>query len=570
MKRRSPFDDRDRARESGRLGGHARAAKLRAARGGPVDPLPLTFLDFLDATGHGGPSRATWRVFWKAADGLPLDDAELPVFRRHTARETAPTAPATECWLPAGRRGGKTENMVTRATWRAISRPWRQLLSRGEIGVIPLIASDRDQARNSLSYLKGLAALPLVAPFVARRLRDAVEFRTGAVVKVQTASWASVRGYTMLDVILEECAFYPVEGSAHPDEDILTAVRPALLTVPGARVYGISSPWARRGVLWEAFEAHWGRDSDVLVFSADTRSLNPTADARKIEREFERDPIAAASEYGRDGRVSFRTDVESFVSREAVDAVTVPGRLELPPQRGVRYVAFVDPSGGSQDAMTLAIAHHEGGRAVLDLVRERRPPFSPDDVVREYADVLSSYGLSRVTGDRYGGEWPAERFRVYGIAYTPAERTKSELYAALLPVLNASRLELLDLPRLRAQLLGLERRVARGGRDSIDHLLGGHDDLANAVAGALLTVAPARVPLVILDGGPGDLDEPGASLDDTAFDAEAIQRLPAGCWIPGRDPLPLADESRRAVSPEPPAADDDAAPEAPGGGLVVL
>jgi hypothetical protein len=32
---------------------------------------------------------------------------------------------------------------------------------------------------------------------------------------------------------------------------------------------------------------------------------------------------------------------------------------------------------------------------------------------------------------------------------------------------------------------GLERRTARGGRDSIDHAPGGHDDLANAVAGAV-------------------------------------------------------------------------------------
>jgi hypothetical protein len=35
-----------------------------------------------------------------------------------------------------------------------------------------------------------------------------------------------------------------------------------------------------------------------------------------------------------------------------------------------------------------------------------------------------------------------------------------------------------------AQLCGRERRTARGGRDSIDHAPGGHDDLANAVAGA--------------------------------------------------------------------------------------
>ena len=42
---------------------------------------------------------------------------------------------------------------------------------------------------------------------------------------------------------------------------------------------------------------------------------------------------------------------------------------------------------------------------------------------------------------------------------------------------------MLDDARLLTQLVGLERRTARGGRDSIDHAPGGHDDLANAVAG---------------------------------------------------------------------------------------
>jgi hypothetical protein len=45
---------------------------------------------------------------------------------------------------------------------------------------------------------------------------------------------------------------------------------------------------------------------------------------------------------------------------------------------------------------------------------------------------------------------------------------------------------LLENRTLVAQLCSLERRTARGGRDSIDHPPGGHDDLANAAMGALL------------------------------------------------------------------------------------
>jgi hypothetical protein len=211
--------------------------------------------------------------------------------------------------------------------------------------------------------------------------------------------------------------------------------------------------------------------------------------ARVVADAFEADAIAAASEYGTDGRVVFRSDVEAFLAREAVHAVTVPERRELPRVAGKRYVAFVDPSGGSQDAFTLAVAHRDGARGVLDCLRIVQPPFSPDGVVREFAAVCKSYGLASVTGDRYAGEWPRERFRAYGIRYEPSARVKSELYGLLLPLVNAERCELLDVPALRAQLLGLERRVARGGKDSIDHAPGGHDDLANAAAGALVLAA---------------------------------------------------------------------------------
>lgn len=94
-----------------------------------------------------------------------------------------------------------------------------------------------------------------------------------------------------------------------------------------------------------------------------------------------------------------------------------------------------------------------------------------------------------MSGDRYAGEWPRERFREHGIAYEPAAQTKSDLYRELLPLLNSRRCEFLDYPRLVNQICSLERRTARGGRDSIDHPAGAHDDFANAAAGVLVGLA---------------------------------------------------------------------------------
>jgi len=121
--------------------------------------------------------------------------------------------------------------------------------------------------------------------------------------------------------------------------------------------------------------------------------------------------------------------------------------------------------------------------SILDAVREVRPPFSPESVVEEFVGLLPNYRIATVVGDRYGGEWPAERFREHGIEYRPAQESASDLYIELLPLLNSRKIELLDHPRLTAQLCALERKAGRTGKDLISHPPMLHDDVVNAVAG---------------------------------------------------------------------------------------
>jgi hypothetical protein len=233
----------------------------------------------------------------------------------------------------------------------------------------------------------------------------------------------------------------------------------------------------------------------VLVWKAPTRTMNPSVSQRVIDEAYEADPSSAAAEYG----AEFRTDVETFISREVVDAAVIPNRFELPRTEGCSYVAFVDPSGGGSDAMTMAVAHMEGERAILDCVRERRPPFSPDDVTKEFADTIKSYGIASCRGDKYALMWPRERFARHGVDYQTATQVKSDIYMTALPLLNSRRVELLDNQRLINQLSALERRTARGGRDSVDHAPGAHDDLINAAAGAVVMAAQRKaqeVPIV--------------------------------------------------------------------------
>ncbi len=209
--------------------------------------------------------------------------------------------------------------------------------------------------------------------------------------------------------------------------------------------------------------------------------FNPIIDQAIVDEALAEDPEAASAEW----LGEFRNDIAAYVSREVVEALVTPNCFERPPISTISYRAFVDPSGGSSDAMTLAIAHTEDGRVILDAVRERKPPFSPDAVVTDFCDLLDTYRVRSVTGDRYAGEFAREPFRKRGVEYLVADKPRSDLYRDMLPKLNSGVVDLLDHKRLITQIVNLERRVARGGRESIDHSPGNHDDIANSVAGVI-------------------------------------------------------------------------------------
>ena len=195
----------------------------------------------------------------------------------------------------------------------------------------------------------------------------------------------------------------------------------------------------------------------------------------------ERDPDKARSEY----LAQFRDDISTFIGHEQVLRLVAAGVKEREPVSTFRYSAFVDPSGGVGDSMTLGIAHSENDKAVLDAVREWKPPFNPDDVVVQACALLRRYRVSSVTGDRFGAEWVAQAFGRRGVSYVASERNKSEIYLEALPLLTGGTAVLLDSERLVRQITGLERRTTRLGRDTVDHAPREHDDLANAALGAL-------------------------------------------------------------------------------------
>src|SRR5262245_29053388 len=433
---------------------------------------------------------AAWRAFIAALFALPMTPEQQLIYQQCTGRNAPPSAPAPEAWLICGRRAGKSFILALCAVFLACFFDYRRALSPGERGTVLIIATNSRQARVIFRYVSALLThIPMLAQMIERETTDSFDLNNATTIEVHIASFKTTRGYTIVAALCDEIAFWPHDDAAEPDYEVLNALRPGMATIPGAMLLCASSPYARRGALWDAYRKHYGKDGDpVLVWRAPTRTMNPSVSLQVIDAATERDPASAAAEW----LAEFRSDIEGFVTREAVEVCMALDVRERAPMQGVRYYAFADPSGGSADSMTLAVGHREGDVVVLDALRERRPPFSPEEVVAEFSELLKSYRVSKITGDRYAGEWPREQFRKVGIAYEPAQKPKSDLYRDLLPAINSRNLDLLDDARLLTQLVGLERRTARGGRDSIDHAPGAHDDLANAVAGLAAAAAGSK------------------------------------------------------------------------------
>jgi hypothetical protein len=204
------------------------------------------------------PSWRSWRSWLCAVFGLPMSKAEASLFRRCTGRLKLLRRACRETWVVAGRRSGKSRIAAFLIVFFAAVKKW--ILAPGERAVVLLISPSRRQATVILDYAEAfLQMLPGVS--IVRRTQDTIEISTGVSIQVQTASYRTPRGYTVVVCILDEIAFLRADdSSAVPDVEILRAVRPSLASVPGSLLVAISSPYSQRGALHAQYEKYFGKD----------------------------------------------------------------------------------------------------------------------------------------------------------------------------------------------------------------------------------------------------------------------------------------------------------------------
>ena len=428
-----------------------------------------------------------WLVFLRAAYGLQLGADDCELFKRHTGRSGYHPPPGgwPEVACIVGRQSGKTRIAATVAAFEAATVA--QELDGTELFGLLIAQDQRASVRTLFRYARApFERVPMLQQLLANNTAEAIGLSNGCTIAAYPARPAAVRGLRARVVVLDELAFYRSSDNLPIDAEMLRAVRPCLATT-GGKLFVLSSPYAQAGALYDLHRRHFGRDdSPVLVWQASAPEMNPTLSPNYLQRMAQDDPEAYRSEV----LGEFRAGVATFLDADAIAASVDSGVRERSLEPGLSYVSFEDPASGSgADAWTKAIAHREGDRVVLDVLRSWLPPFNPSGVIAESAALSKTYGLHVTTGDRYAPGFVLEAFRAHGLKYAPSVQDRSALYLELLPLVNAGRVRLLDLPDLLRELRGLERRRGTAGRDRVDHAPGQHDDRSNAAAGALVLAA---------------------------------------------------------------------------------
>jgi hypothetical protein len=493
-----------------------------------------------------GSSWDTWRTVLKAAFGERLSKSEREVF--HTiAGRAPPQHRVKELVCAVGRGGGKDSIASFIATYIAMSfDPRAARLRAGELAFVMCLATDKDQASIAFRYVRAFfEEIPTLRRMVKTIGNDSIELTNRVVIQVIVNSYRSIRGRSVLAAIFDEVSFWRDERSQNPDVEVHGAIAPGLARVAGSMLVMISSTHRRSGLLYERWRNFYGRaDDDVLVVRGATLQFNPTFDQGTIDAAIAKDPQRFHSEYNSE----WRDDLSTFLSRDLLEAAVDVGVQVRPPTEGVIYRGFCDASGARKDSFAMAIAHrelHNGGtRVVVDLVFERRAPFNPNETVDDIVALLRRYRISFVKGDDYGADLTTNLFRKRGIEYRKSERDKSEIFLELLPLMRSGEVRLLDHARAVSQFAGLARRTLPGGKDKVDHETGAHDDVANAVAGAIVLASADReqsvpfvVPGIIYSDGTSNLDHlPNADRRSTTqkfYDYYGAGNSPMPMWWPG-------------------------------------
>lgn len=427
------------------------------------------------------------RAICRVADGLPLGELERDVdvqqiFGGADAMRAASRLGVMpkEVVLLAGIRGAKS--MLAGAA--ALRSAWAADLSGlapGEVPRVAILSVKLDTAKATWSHIAGqLMAKPALASLLVEEPKaDSVMVRNRSGRPVEIRIVAGGRAATSL-VARWLVAFIGDEAPRMVGaEDGVANLDDARIAVagrmrPGAQTFLIGSPWAPFGPVYKLDQEHFGKPSRaIVVIKAKGPQMNPVWwTPERCEDVRLRNPDA----YRVDVDCGYLSPEESLFSDDDIRAAQRAEPGDIPPDPGLEYAAAIDPATRS-NAWTLVVTTCTGRVGALKkrsvvLVREwvgartAAERLKSPDVLREIATLLRPYRVDTVITDQWAAD-PlrdiAEQVGLYLQERAATAADNVDMYSSLKMLMENGALDLPPDAALRADLLGVRRRVTQAG-----------------------------------------------------------------------------------------------------------
>jgi hypothetical protein len=464
----------------------------------------------------------------KAIYALPMTDAELALFREATGLTEAPTVPFRSISVLAGRRSGKSSRACAPlAVFESCIA--EHAIPPNERGVVLVLGPTERQARITFRMIdRMISRSPKLRGLVESTRaggENEIQLSNSIDIRVVAANQRTVRGDLIVAGILEEsCFFKDSESGQYNLQEVIDALRPALLTLPDSKLIRVSSPWVAEGPMHEDFIKRAERP-ETLCWKLPSWTMNPSISSARLWFEKARDPQAFAREYG----CEFLAAAAQLIPSELIDRAVARGVPFFASSTELRAVAALDPSSKGADCFAFALAHKSNdGRVAVDWVEQWRPPgqgrfLDYAEVLPQIFERMTAYGSTKAYSDQICAAALSAAFAEKGFDFEQVSTLGSRaahLYRSVRQLFVAKKVDLPDNAVLIEQLKKLEERLGEGGSSRVE-ARSGHDDVAIAACLAIYKASlepESREPMTeclklydsLSDDGPasGDLGHP--------------------------------------------------------------
>jgi hypothetical protein len=404
-----------------------------------------------------------------------------------------------------GRRGGKTSIAAILSIYFSIITNWKPYLKKTPFASVVVLSHTVTFSQEVLDLVKSLilesailsrlqdrdsrdtqSEFYLKVPFLQDDNKTIIYSRIS--IKVGAASKRTTRGRAVCVLIADEISHWNTSiDCKETDVEIFRAIRPALgQFADKAAIFKLSSPAGKMGLLYEEWERREELKDDIIQLQAPSWTMNNIVPDEVFKSDFKEDPDGFDTEY----RAKFAESLSNFIQPEFLDMCVLKGTTFIPPAKGLAttYEAVIDAA-FKNDRFAFTIVGHDDKRITQYCVKKwegtKGNPVQAFEVAKHISAICKKFKINKVYADQYAFQPLKEIFRVYDLVLEEKPFTqafKKKIFFSLKRAIHNSILDLLDEPIQIKEIKHLQVEQASAGQIRIGHPVGGHDDLACALA----------------------------------------------------------------------------------------